>query len=101
MVTDKSTLLIPVLPRISCLKFTAHSANTESQCYTALTGLFIDPLTNKCNLIIIAIKTASYIITKDCSMSFYISRNTRESRQSFLLPTDIDFGIWDFFGNVD
>lgn len=36
-------------------------------------------------------------------MSFYISRNTRESRQSFLLhvPTDIDFGIWDFFGNVD
>lgn len=62
MVTDKSTLLIPVLPRISCLKFTAHSANTESQCYTALTGLFIDPLTNKCNLIIIAIKTASYII---------------------------------------
>lgn len=34
-------------------------------------------------------------------MSFYISRNTRESRQSFLLPTDIDFGIWDIFGNVD
>lgn len=34
-------------------------------------------------------------------MSFYISRNTRESRQSFLLPTDIEFGIWDFFGNVD
>lgn len=28
----------------------------------ALTGLFIDPLTNKWNLIIIAIKTASYII---------------------------------------